>query len=153
MWTLTGSWQGQKEENEKAYTVTFKPKEGKPASVRGLLGKFDDILIIDTFPGAPEKMGIDNDLVILHAIPNHVFCKIRFDDENKTVYFSRLNLEWIEMLIDKKKFDLDYTRIHRGELDETIFLTASTKELQAFFQKHASNSEAFGEETKLQRKE
>ena len=110
-----------------------KSEPGESANFQAHLVRLGDFLVLDIFPTKPK---IKNTFYLMHMVPVHTFLKISIQED--ILNFEMLNCEWFEKMIDQKKIDMNYTR-----RDDTIILTASTKELQEFVLKYGKDPEAF----------
>ena len=137
-------------EPEKAYELIFSDNEGKRGSFFAHLVKLENRLFLDVYPSQWPHMPQDPNKVEwlynhLFFMPVHTFIKV---DSIKPQLKMRLTNE-SEM---KKLFEEDPNALKHTLVEESLILTASTKELQAFVLKYANDSRVFTDETILSRK-
>jgi len=116
-------------------------EEGHPAQFKTHLVKLGDHLFLDTYPYEPS---IDNDFYKLHLIGAHLFARMEIFSDS--CWYTMVDHEWLKNILSESTENLAYEMV-----DDAIILTANTAELQTFFRKYASNSEAFKDRTLLNR--
>ena len=147
---LVGTWTEEESEDtwtfrksgEKAYDLIY-TEGGVPARFDAHLVRVGEFLFLDTYPGEPD---IKNNFYLIHLIPAHTFLRIGI--EGDVLRYAMLDLDWLKKMISEKKVDIGHEEIEGG-----ILLTASTKELQAFFLKYAEDERAFPDPKELHRQE
>src|SRR3990170_1492928 len=145
---LVGTWVDEDGKNtwefrksgENAYELVYTENE-EPAKFQAHLVKLGDFLFLDIFP---EEPGMKNGLYKGLLIPAHGFSRIWI--EGDSVRLAYLDPDWLIKMIDEKK-----VKIEHDFIDETIILTAQTKDLQKFAIKYAGDNKAFSVKTELHR--
>ena len=132
-------WEFQKS-RENAYELVYTENE-EPAKFQAHLVKLGDFLFLDIFP---EEPGMKNGLYKGLLIPAHGFSRIWI--EGGLVRLAYLDPDWLKDMIDKKK-----VKIGHDWIDQSLILTASTRDLQKFALKYAEDSKAFSVKTELHR--
>lgn len=145
---LVGTWVDEdgkniwefKKSGENAYELVYTENE-EPAKFQAHLVKLGDFLFLDIFPEEPEmKNGLYKGLLI----PAHGFSRIWI--EGDSVRLAYLDPDWLKQMIDKKKVNIGHDFI-----DQSIILTAQTKDLQNFALKYAEDAKAFSNKSELHR--
>ncbi|MGB2867801.1 MAG: hypothetical protein WBD36_05075 [Bacteroidota bacterium] len=96
------------------------------------LGKF---LFLDLLP-QKEGLAMKNDLYSFQLVPVHTFWRIWM--EGDTFRQAMLDNDWLKKMLDEGKIEIAHER-----LDDSIVLTAPTKELQLLVLKYAEDEKAF----------
>lgn len=146
--TLVGTWIDEdgkstwtfQKSGENAYELVYTENE-EPAKFQAHLLKLGDFLFLDIFP---EESGMKNGLYKGLLIPAHGFSRIWM--EGDSVRLAYLDPDWLKGMIDQKKVKIDHDFI-----DQSIILTAQTKDLQKFALKYAEDAKAFSVKTELHR--
>jgi hypothetical protein len=122
---------------EKAYKLIY-TQDGKTGEFKVHLLKLGDTLFLDLYPDDEGLARLNrNDFYWSHWLPTHTFAKVR--QIEPTLQMSFLNGDWLEKSVEKNPKAIRHERID----GDRIVLTASTKELQEFVNKHSK--QAFGE--------
>jgi len=125
-----------KKDNFKLVMDIDPEKDGKFQVHMVQLGEY---LFLDLFPVEPKH---ENDFFKSHVIQAHSFVRVWLKGD--TLELAALDKKWLKESIDQKKIDIKHER-----LKNTIVLTASTEELQAFVIDYIN--EAFSEIDKAYR--
>ena len=96
------------------------------------LGKF---LFLDLFP-QKEGPAMKNDLYSFQLVPVHTFWRVWM--EENAFRPAMLDNDWLKKMLDEGKIEIAHERI-----DDSIVLTAPTKELQLLVLKYADDEKAF----------
>lgn len=119
-----------------SYTLVFIDDKGKQGKFSVHLAKIKNKLFLDLFPVVPERDENENSFYRLHLIPVHTFIYVK--QIEPTLQISFPNKRWFERYITQIP-----NAIRHEKIDSEIILTASTKDLQAFFLKHLETDGAF----------
>jgi len=146
---LVGTWIDEDGKNawafqklgDNAYELVYTENE-TPAKFKAYLVRLENFLFLDIVPEEPDTK---NDLYKGHLIPAHSFGRISI--EGDLLRLATLDGDWLRDMINKKKI-----KIGHEWLDQTIILTAPTKDLQKFVLKYAEDSKAFSIKSELHRK-
>ena len=146
---LVGTWVDEDGKNtwafqksgDNAYELVYTENE-TPAKFKAHLVRLEKFLFLDIVPEEPDTK---NDFYKGHLIPAHSFAKIWI--EGDLLRLATLDGDWLKNMINKKKI-----KIGHEWLDQTIILTAPTKDLQKFVLKYAEDSKAFSIKSELHRK-
>jgi hypothetical protein len=87
----------------------------------------------------PKPMSEGNGTVLANFVPAHTLARVTIS--NDSISIALMDGDWLKKLSDQNQLDVAHERID----DDLVVLTAPTRELQAFAQKHAFTKEAFGE--------
>jgi len=136
--------------NPIAYELTFREGEDKKGSFLTYLVELENELFLDICPNKLpceqqdlEKMAWPYNVFFL--LPLHTFIKVDTIEPQLRMQLTDDD--------EMKKLLVEEPNAVKHELDgDTIILTASTKELQAFVLKYADDSRVFGEKSVLTRK-
>jgi uncharacterized protein (UPF0128 family) len=133
--------------NENAYQLIFSDKEGKKGLFTTHLVRLKDKLFLDICPAEQQDSNkIEWAFNTLLLIPAHTFIKVNSIEP-------QLKMQITDDEKMKEFLKADPNAIKHEFLDEqSLILTASTKELQAFVLKHADDSRVFIEAMVLSRK-
>jgi hypothetical protein len=117
------------------YTLVCTNNKGHQGSFSAHLAKLNGKLFLDLFPEEPE-LNVGDLLYEFHFLPVHTFLYVK--QIEPTLQMSYFDSDWL------KKFIANNPKaIRHEEIDGEIILTASTKDLQAFFLKHLNTDGAF----------
>lgn len=134
-------------EPEKAYKLIFSDKEGKKGLFIAHLVKLKDKLFLDACP-APWEQQDPNKIEwvynTLFLIPAHTFIKVNSIEP-------QLKMQITDDEKMKELLKADPNAVKHEFLDDKPFLTASTRELQAFVLKYADDDRVFTGEIVLNR--
>ena len=139
------------EEPNNAYSLLFSDDEGKKGSFVAHLIKLQNRLFLDVYPSEfPWDIDEPNAVKWLYnsffLIPAHTFIKI--DSIEPQLKIRLTNEDTMEELLREHPNAVEHMTI-----EDRIFLTATTKELQAFVLKYAGDSRVFSNEVILNRRE
>lgn len=95
----------------------------------------DTTLFLDFYPGENEQLEI-NDMMAFHLYPVHTFATIHISDDTLKIF--QFDPSYLEDQIKERKVRIKYEQ----NPESGILLSASTKELQDFFSKYASDPDA-----------
>jgi hypothetical protein len=87
----------------------------------------------------PKPMNEGNGLVLANFVPTHTLARVKIS--NDSISIALMDGDWLKKLSDQNQLDVAHERID----DDLVVLTAPTRELRAFAQKHAFTKEAFSE--------
>lgn len=100
-------------------------------------------MFLDLFPNDPGLK--QNDFYQFHFLSVHTFAHVK--QIKPTLQMSFPNPGWLKKLVAENP-----EAIRHEKIDGEVVLTASTKELQAFWIKHLETKGAFGEPSNMNRK-
>jgi len=144
---LVGEWQAKDDSNEpeawtfvqqddKAYKLTVREKKGKEGKFAARLFKLKQEHFLDLIPTECELAPDQADLVAASIFPGHLIMRVpQVEPESKLAH---CNYEWLEKHLKANPKSL----AHRKH-DDSIVLTASTRELQRFVLKHLGEGKLF----------
>ncbi len=135
------SWEFSKQ-NEKNYQLVY-TVGGQSGTFDVHLFKIEGELFLDLFPKPPELPL--NDFFKSHLFPVHTFAHIKQIEPTLQMRFP--DPDWIQKLVTERPKEIRYEKI-----DRELVVTASTKEMQAFWLKHLDTEKAFGKLSNMQRK-
>lgn len=119
--------------------------DGKEGRFEAHLIKLEDMMFLDIFPD-DEMLEEMQDFYKFHILPVHTFMKVEQIDPN--LQLRMMNPEKVsDMLKD------DPNLLKHEFVDDSIVLTASTKELQEFVTKYANTEDVFGDASDMTRLE
>jgi len=162
---LLGTWTDKKTQDTwtfqqsgpQSYQLTLHPHEagflrqpGEPAGFEAHLVRLGEYLFLDTSPELPE---IVNDFYNFHLIQSHVVSRILI--EGDVLRIALLNSDWFEDKFAGGELDIATEKVNgiaAEKVDEGFVITASTRELQKFYEKYSEDTEAFPEPIELSRK-
>jgi len=138
------------EEPNNAYSLLFSDNEGKKGSFVAHLIKLQNRLFLDVYPSEfPWEIDEPNKVKWLYnsffLIPAHTFLKVDVIEPQLKIRLTN-NEKMEELLRD------DPNAVKHSSIEDRIFLTASTKELQAFVIKYADDIRVFHDEITLNRR-
>lgn len=137
-----GTWEFSRK-NEKEYKLVCTDEKGISGTFDVHLLKVKGKIFLDLFPSDPELK--QNDFYQLHILPIHSFAYVK--QIEPTLQMSLPDPDWL------KRFVADNPKaIQHEKIDDEVFLTASTKDLQEFWLKHLETKGAFGEAGNMERK-
>lgn len=119
-----------------AYTLVFTDEDCKRGTFVMHLAQIEGMKFLDVYPTEPELN--TNDFYKLLLIPVHSFFRIEHSGRAARVW--TMENEWLEQYLEA-----DAAAIEHVKRDNTVLLTASTKEVQSFQLKHVQTPGAFGE--------
>lgn len=126
-----------KKSGDKSYRLIIRDEEEGEGMFEAHLLKLGDHMFLDLYPEEPET---GSEFYNMHVIPAHSF--IRVSLEGHVLRLGFFDLDWLKKNIEEGKVSIKHER-----RDDTIVLTASTKELQEFVLKHIEEAFVFGEES------
>lgn len=144
---LVGTWVSQEDE-EYVFTMSdttrgmytlLSDESGATARFEAVLVELGGAAFLDIYPDAPES---ENTFYMDHLLRVHNILRVEMDAD--TLWASDFDAEWLQTMLDKKRFRLSHV-----PLDGAILLTGSTAELQAFVAKYARTPAAFSEPAKF----
>jgi hypothetical protein len=153
---LLGDWQEKdsKEEpqlwkfekaDDKACTLTVTEKENKQGKFKAHLFKLKQEYFLDLIPADCNYATNQADLVAFSMFPGHLLVRVsQLEPELKLAFF---DFDWLKKYLEKNPKAL----AHHKEND-SIVLTAGTRELQRFVLKHLGEGELFAKPGEMVRK-
>lgn len=129
--------------NENDYKLTYTDEYKKTGVFTAKLFKLGGRSFLDLTP--LRSASGQNDFYIGHMLPLHTFVQITLNGTTGNI--SHLDPAWLERLLEK-----DPKSLHHAVFDNDIFLTDTTKNLQAFLIANLNAPEAFVRSTELRRK-
>ena len=137
-------------EPNETYQLTFIDKEGHKGSFITVLMKLDNTLFLDIFPDEmPWDTEDPNNVNFLYntlfLVPVNTIMKV--DAIEPQLLLKLTQGDKFEELLQEHPDEIEYK-----EIEGTIVLTSSTKELQAFITKYSDDERLFPDEFKLVRK-
>lgn len=130
-WTLERS-------SGSSYGLTI-VEDGVSADFSAHLVQLGDLRFLDIYP--EDDALPDHEFFLFHVVPAHTFWKLSLDDE--TLRLVGLDMDWLEDELESGAVSVTHSLW--GDDNDTILLTAKTRELQAFVVEYAENAEAFPE--------
>ena len=130
-WTLERS-------SGSSYGLTI-VEDGVSADFSAHLVQLGDLRFLDIYP--EDDALPDHEFFLFHVVPAHTFWKLSLDDE--TLRLVGLHMDWLEDELESGAVSVTHSLW--GDDNDTILLTAKTRELQAFVIEYAENAEAFPE--------
>ena len=130
----------------KAYRLKYENKDGESGNFVVHLVEINETMFLDLFPEKPNLP--DAGLYKYHLLPVHTFFLV--EQIKPTLQTSFIELDWLKELLKKNPKAIQHEQIN--DMDDLIVLTASTRELQTFFVKHAKTEGAFGKPSEMTRK-
>jgi len=118
------------------YTLQTTMPDQPPAEFYATLGTIGTNRFIELMPQRPNAIH-PKTFFGGHFIQLHSFWKVALDGDALTL--TSMSSQWLEAMLEQNKVSIKYEKPEEGML----FLTASTKELQAFVAKYADDPEAF----------
>lgn len=137
------TWEFLKQ-SEKRYQLVYTDGDGNAGTFVVHLLRIDGQLFLDLFPGDPELK--QNLFYRSHLLPVHTFAHVRQIEPILQMSFP--DPDWLKEHVATKS-----DAIRHEKVDDQIILTASTKDLQAFWLKHLNAKGAFGKPSNLKRRE
>ncbi len=114
-------------------------EDGVSADFSAHLVQLGDHRFLDIYP--EDDALPDHEFFLFHVVPAHTFWKLSLDDE--TLRLVGLDMDWLEDELESGAVSVTHSLW--GDDNDTILLTAKTRELQAFVVEYAENAEAFPE--------
>ena len=130
-----------KKSGEKSYRLIIRDVEEGEGLFEAHLLKLGDHMFLDLYPEEPET---GSEFYNMHVIPAHSFMRVSL--EGYVLRLAFFDLDWLKKNIEQNKVSIKHEC-----RDDTIVLTASTEELQAFVLKHIEEAFIFEEEGTLHR--
>ena len=128
---------------ENSYTLVYTDDKGRQGCFNAHLAKLNGNLFLDIFP---EELKIEeNDFYKFHLLPVHTFLYVK--QIVPSLQMSYPDLDWLKKFIEDNP-----NAIRHQKIDGEIILTASTKELQAFWLKHLNTKVVFKDTSNMKRK-
>lgn len=125
-----------KKSGDKSYRLIIREKDSGEGVFEAHLLKLGKHLFLNLYPEEPET-GME--FYNMHLIPAHSFIKVSL--EGHVLRLGFFDLDWLEKSLEQNKVKIKHER-----RDDTIVLTASTKELQEFVINHVEEAFKFEEE-------
>ncbi len=127
-----------------SYRLTVKELEGDKevsGNFQAHLVRLGGYWFLDFFPDGPD---IGDDFYKLHLLRAHSFARIWLQGDRLRI--GLLSSDWLKKKIDEKSVEIDHQLA-----DDSLLLTASTRELQDLLFRYATEEKAFGEPLDLHR--
>lgn len=148
---LVGSWaeKGEKEtwafqkSGDKTYELVHPEREDKAGRFAAHVVQLKKYRFLDIYPEKPVAL---NEFYRGHFVRTHTFYRLSIEED--VLRLTPLDMDWLGEMIDKKKAKIRYEKV-----DEGVFFTASTPDLQKFVLKYAEHPRAFREGWELRRQE
>jgi len=127
-----------------SYRFTYTDRGGVKSNFKACLAKTEGMTLLDL---TPEKDGIGgNELYKAYLLPLHTFfCVEKLDADN--LELASMDYGWF-----KQHLKANPDAIAHEKVDETVILTASSQEIQAFLLKHRQTAGAFTKLPKMTRR-
>jgi hypothetical protein len=144
---LVGTWGEDPEEEDlfdlwifkkataNSYQLIVKEEGNEDGKFETHLLKLGKHYFLDLYPQEPET---GNEFYNAHVIPAHSF--IRISLEGHILRLGFFDLDWLKDNLEQKRVSIEHER-----RDDTIVLTASTEELQAFVLEHVEDAFVYEE--------
>ena len=124
------------------FILTFTDSEGLPGEFEATLLSLNQRMFLDLYPELPDLES--NEFYASHLLAIHTLIRVDLSDSGLSL--SGMSLEWMDEYADGGAGEVDFER-----LDNTLVLTSSTAELQAFVMKHMDDENFFSESDHLVR--
>jgi len=131
--------------SENAYKFVYTDGQGKQGTFSAHLSKIEGHLFLDFFPEEPDTD--KNDFYQFHLLPVHTFAHVKQIEPTLQMRFP--DPDWLEELLEENPNAIRHEIVE----DVGLLLTASTQELQAFWLKHLTTEDAFGDFSNMKRGE
>jgi len=95
----------------------------------------------------PDELEFGNELYQMYLIPAHTIAKAFL--ENDLLRLDWLDIEWLEEMIETNTLKISHEKLENN----TILLTAKTKDLQAMVMKYGNDEKAFAKGDELYKQE
>ncbi|MBI1374468.1 MAG: hypothetical protein GC159_17260 [Phycisphaera sp.] len=138
------TWRFDKVRFFKRYSLTYADKEGV-GEFDARLVKLGDTLFLDLYPDKVEHKDRP-DIYNAHLLGVHTIMRVILDGQELELL--TLDRKWLKKHLADAPTSLKHELID-GD-DDKILITASTAELQKFYQDQADNTEAWAKPIKLQ---
>jgi len=135
------------DDSDKRYKMIYTDENGEEGQFIATLGKLNDMLFLDLFPGEAEINA--NGFYKIHLLGVHTFMKI--EQIEPTLQMRTMEPDKMTEMLESDPNLIKHEVLE--EQDSKIVLTASTKELQRFMIEHAEDEGLFGEATELKQLE
>lgn len=160
VWNFSGGFD-KKENLAEGYDLIYKEDESE-AKFDIHLVKLGDHLFFDIFPDEVDNLKFEdktlavplsikrfgsskseqpdihlNSLYFEHLLSVHTFAKVEIKKDEVKIF--RFDMEWLGDLFEQRKVRIK----HEETSDGQIVLTASTEDLQKFFEKYADDEKAY----------
>ncbi len=140
-----------RDRNGKCYNVVyweqgggkFSPKHEETTNLYACLGRLGKKMFLDVDPGEPKF----TEALSAHLVAAHSFWRIELSPNSFSI--QSLNSEWFKTQIKNKKLELAHVP-PSSDTDDISVLTASTRDLKAFVQRHGD--EIYGEKLDFHRR-
>lgn len=153
---LLGEWQPKEDSDDpelwkfeqgedKSYKLTVTEKKDKHGKFAARLFKLKNRHFLDITPTECELAPDQADLVAAALIPGHLI--LRVTQIGPELQLAFCDYEWLDKFLKANPNAL----AHRKQ-DDTILLTATTRELQRFVLKHSGEGELFPKPREMMRK-
>lgn len=133
-------------DNARAYDLTVIEGDGKQGQFHATLFKLKDHRFLDLIPADCEYATNQCDLVAFSMFPGHLLIHVASVEPELRI--ALCDFDWLGKYLENHPRML----MHHKE-DESILLTASTKQLQRFVLKHVEDGELFSDYGELTRKQ
>lgn len=141
--SLTDSGSDSTNEGNKTYFVTYEDLNESGIDSSYFIGKFTKLngdFYLDLFPLGVDRFNFES----YHYVPAHTFSKVQMVQDSLSI--SVFKDSWIEEQIQDNR-----VRIKHEKVEDSILITASTKELQKFIIKYGNMAEAYRDPITLKR--
>jgi hypothetical protein len=119
-----------KKSGDKSYRLIMREEENGEGVFEARLLKLGEHMFLDLYPEEPET---GHEFYNMHVIPAHSF--IRISLEGHVLRLGFFDHDWLKKNLEQNKVNIKHER-----RDDTIVVTASTKELQEFVLKHVEEA-------------
>ena len=126
-----------------SYHLVQTDEQGKKGAFSAHLIRIKGTMFLDLFPEEREEE--TTGFYKIHRLPVHTFVFVEQIEPNLKISF--MNGDWLESYLEEHPRSLR----HENFEDDTIVLTASTKELQAFLLEHVKTKDAFAKPSEMTR--
>jgi hypothetical protein len=133
--------------DENAYKFVYTDDKGKQGVFTAHLARIEGHLFLDFFPEEPEFE--ENAFYQFHLLPVHTFLHVKQIEPRLQMSFP--DPDWLKELLEEDPGAIRHEVMEDD--DAGPILTASTQELQAFWLKHLTTEDAFGDYSDMKRLE
>jgi hypothetical protein len=150
---LIGCWSGEDSDESwcfskrgvKAYQLVYTDGPGTSGTFIVHLFRINEQVFMDLVPSTGPEGFSQNDFFKFQLVPAHSFAHVK--QIEPTLRMRLPEPDWFRKLVEKSPDALRHEKVERE-----IIVTATTKEMQAFWLKHLDTKGAFGDFSDMKRK-
>ena len=149
---LIGEWKSHDDKDTWSFTrhkgntyrFLYTDSDGKKGAFDAHLVEFNGMRFMDVAPTRDQIRG--NDFYKAYLYPLHTFFRVG-ELTDTTMVLSAMDMEWLEKYLQQHPQALDHQII-----DESVFITAKPKDIQAFLARIGDKKQAYEGKMRLKRK-